>query len=121
MRKALTNASASELEKVLGPLGVVLHFKDGSWLAISYRDDHSFLGWSAAVARDSEGAWFESSEHFCGHLKKAALVQTGRLDPHYPTPNDSPKNHVEWICLLGASRDLATVRQRMTRYFHQVE
>jgi len=52
--------------KVVGPLGIVFAFPDGSWIAIRYRDSHGGVGWSKAVAVDSTGQLYESDVHYCG-------------------------------------------------------
>jgi hypothetical protein len=123
VREALSNAKPSELGEAVGPLGAVLHFKDGSWIAIGYRDDHSLLPWSVAVARDSGGGWFESAEHFCGHLAVLRSVdESGRVSRKDTSPpRDPPTDRREWMRLLAISPDLRTARQRMARYFHQIE
>jgi hypothetical protein len=63
--------TVSELEEVTDWLGVVLKTRDGGWIAIRYRDSHKQAGglWSSAVARDSDGRWYVSSEHFCGRFQ----------------------------------------------------
>lgn len=63
-----TATSAEQAAQLVGFLGVVLHTKDGGWVAIRYRDSHSILWCSSAVALTSDGQWFESQEHFCGML-----------------------------------------------------
>ena len=55
-----------ELQKAVGPLGIVFKFSDGSWIAIRYKDSHAGPGWSKAIAMDSVGRFYESDFHFCG-------------------------------------------------------
>lgn len=65
--KILRRASTDEeLKDAAGRLGVVLRVKDGSWIAIRYRDSHGLPFWSSAVARCSDGSWYENDYHFCG-------------------------------------------------------
>lgn len=60
-------ASMQELDVAAGGLGVVLRCQDSGWIAVAYRDSHSFPGsFSCAVARCSDGRWFASGVHFCG-------------------------------------------------------
>jgi hypothetical protein len=121
-RRALASASSAKLEDAVGPLGAVMRFPDQSWIAIRYRDSHLSPGWSLAVARDSEGKWFESDEHFCGHLGILRdLEEMARLSGDLPSPlSDPPANRHEWLRLLAASPDLKTARQRLTSYFREV-
>jgi hypothetical protein len=58
--------TTNELQQVVGVLGVFIPIRDGSWVAIRYRDTHAGRIASLAVARDSGGNWFESDHHFCG-------------------------------------------------------
>jgi hypothetical protein len=121
-RRALASASATELEHVVGPLGRVFRFPDGSWIAIRYRDSHSSPGWSLAVARDSAGKWFESREHFCGaFVILQDLDEIARQSGDLPLAiGDPPSNAAEWIRLLAASPDLAVARSLLTSsYFHE--
>ena len=122
-RKAFKAATPSELEKVVSPLGAVLRFKDGSWLAIRYNDSHNIPGWSLSVAHDSGGMWFESTEHFCGFFGFMRTVdELGRIRGLYPSPpHDPPADLHEWVRFLAISPDLPTARQRLARYFHQVK
>src|SRR6185436_12191545 len=58
----------AELRKAVGYYGTFLSLRDGSWIAIRYRDNHALSLWSRAVVRDSGGRWFRSEHHFCGAL-----------------------------------------------------
>lgn len=122
-RHSFPKATPAELEDVVGYLGAVFHFRDGTWMAVRYNDSHSIAAWSFAIARDSGGMWFESTEHFCGAFRIVhSLDEIGRqFGPASPLPKDPPEDRGEWVRLLAASPDLATARQRMTRYFHHVE
>ncbi len=63
--------STAELREAVTPLGIFLQFPDGSWVAIRYRDSHAGLLWngnSSAVALFSDGSWYRSHHHFCGHF-----------------------------------------------------
>jgi hypothetical protein len=61
--------SVEELREVVGHLGPVFEFPDGSWVALRYRDSHGLFGWSSTVGRDSNGNWYTSDRHFCGLFK----------------------------------------------------
>jgi hypothetical protein len=116
--KILAVATESQLQTAVGPLGCVLRFPDGSWLAIRYADSHAMASWSFAAARDSGGMHYESTEHFCGALRAAELVQadTESKPPKIPTVARG-----EWLHALAMSPDLATARLRLTsRYFHAI-
>lgn len=39
-----------------------------NWIAIAYRDSHRGGIVSVAIARTSDGLWYESDRHFCGGL-----------------------------------------------------
>ncbi len=54
------------VQNAVGRLGVFIPIRDGSWIAIRYRDTHAFTVASLAVAHDSGGGWYESDHHFCG-------------------------------------------------------
>jgi hypothetical protein len=108
---------------VLGHLGTVLRFRDGSWLAIRYRDCHAFPTWSLATAHDSSGSWYESSEHFCGAFSTIRHMESidRALGETPPLLKDPPTDRGEWIRLLAACPDLPTARKHMKRYFHGVQ
>ncbi|MEZ5326703.1 MAG: hypothetical protein R3F19_16780 [Verrucomicrobiales bacterium] len=80
-REALTMLSAAkttnELQQAVGGLGIFIPLRDGSWIAIRYRDTHAGRIESLAVARDSGESWFESDHHFCGAF--SAYAHDGRL------------------------------------------
>jgi len=61
-----TASSSNELRQAVGDLGIFIPIRDGSWIAIRYRDSHAGRIASLAIARDSGGGWFESDVHFCG-------------------------------------------------------
>ncbi len=63
-----------ELKKAVGPLGIFIQIKDGSWIAIRYTDTHSIPSWSLSIALDSNGKWFESKRHFCGRLRSYRVI-----------------------------------------------
>jgi hypothetical protein len=58
--------TTNDLQQAVGGLGIFIPIRDGSWIAIRYRDTHAGRIASLAVARDSDGSWFESDHHFCG-------------------------------------------------------
>ena len=58
--------TTNELQSAVGHWGVLISLRDGSWIAIRYRDTHAGRIESLAIARDSGGSWFESDHHFCG-------------------------------------------------------
>jgi hypothetical protein len=57
--------STNALLEAVGHLGIFISLQDGSWIAIRYRDTHGGRIDSMAIARDSGGGWFESTEHYC--------------------------------------------------------
>ncbi len=60
--------SEAELRGAIGGLGLFLESTNGWWIAIRYRDSHAGSIWSAAVAKDSGGQFYQSHHHFCGTL-----------------------------------------------------
>lgn len=70
--EAISKLSAAkgeaELRDTIGGLGLFLESTNGWWIAIRYRDSHAGGIWSAAVAKDSGGQFYESHHHFCGTL-----------------------------------------------------
>jgi hypothetical protein len=60
--------TADDLKKAVGSLGIVIPIRGGSWIAIRYRDTHSLPSTSLAIACDSEGFMFKSTNHFCGQF-----------------------------------------------------
>jgi hypothetical protein len=121
-RLALADSATTNLETAVGPLGTVLLLRDGSWLAIRYKDSHAYPAWSLAVARDSGGTWFESTEHFYGSFRVIRQLQAFNHEAadYTPPPKEPPTDRAEWIRLLAASPDLPTAHQRMERYFQRV-
>ena len=71
-QEALTILSAAkttyEVEQAVGNLGIFIPLRDGSWIAIRYRDTHRGYLASLAIARDSGGNWYESDHHYCGEF-----------------------------------------------------
>jgi hypothetical protein len=68
LRVLASAKSTDELTAAINPLGLFLTFPDGSWMAIRYKDMHSWSNRSMSIALDSGGQWFESPHHFCGML-----------------------------------------------------
>jgi len=66
-KKQLAAATTpEERESAVGDLGLYCPLRDGSWIAICYKDTHSGEIVSVAIALDSEGRFYECYEHFCG-------------------------------------------------------
>lgn len=63
-----SSKTTDELRKAVGPLGIFIPIRGGSWMAICYRDTHSLPFTSLAVARDSDGRMFQSTQHYCGQF-----------------------------------------------------
>ena len=123
--RLLSAASTSQqLQDAVGSLGAFYTFRDGSWLAVCYRDSHGGGIWSVAIARDSGGNWYESREHFCGAFRADRRLQQHEqlaiaLGESPEAPSDERSR---WILQLRASPDLQTARQRITsRYFTQLQ
>jgi hypothetical protein len=119
--RLLSAASTSQqLQEAVGSLGTFYTFPDSSWVAIRYRDSHSGGIWSVAVARDSGGDWYQSSEHFCGAFSIVRHLQ--KLSAALGEPPEPPSDERgKWIQQLGASPDLQSARQHITsRYFTQL-
>jgi hypothetical protein len=109
--------TTNELAAVVGRYGCFLTFRDGSWMAIRYCDTHAGILASSSVTRDSGGAWFESSEHFCGSFL-AALQQLSvqnilrELGETNAPPSSSGKRETMLLSLM-TSTTLETARQRL--------
>lgn len=121
--QALSEASSEEGARSASKgLGAFLTFPDHSWLAIRCKETH--VGWSVAIARDNEGRWYQSREHFCGSLLSVRDHQLwldeerefgDQAGEPLPEPSDP---HSKWIRFVSDSPDLETARQRLTsKYF----
>lgn len=91
----------NDLPRVVGTLGAWFTYSTNEWLAIRYRDG-SRPDWSVAVARDSEGNWFQTDRRFGGalasyHLKRVrhAKLLTERLTDSYASYDDANKAVVD--------------------------
>ena len=74
-------SNAAEREEAVGRYGVVLTTAGGDWIAIRYRDSHSWpSAFSSAVARCSDGSWFQSSEHYCGQFSAYRSMRAKRAE-----------------------------------------
>jgi hypothetical protein len=58
--------SFDEAQAPISRLGALLGTNQGPWVAIEYRDTHYGLIASSAVAKTSDGRWFQSAKHYCG-------------------------------------------------------
>lgn len=85
-------------ERGLG-MGVLLGDPD-HWIAIAYRDSHRGGIVSVAIARTSDGLWYESDRHFCGGL---VAYRSRRED-------------LTWITKLVADNQLGPARQMAEDY-----
>lgn len=68
-------AQVDTLEKAelaAGSLGVALDHGDGQWTVIAYKDAHNFGHPSVAIAKMSDGSYFESHLHHCGIFRAFA-------------------------------------------------
>jgi len=107
--------TTNELSAAVGNLGCFLTFTDGPWMAIRYCDSHGGKLASSAVARDSRGGWFESSEHFCGsfpaakHLAKTQNILRELGETNVPS-HTSGKRETMLLSLM-TSTNLETARQ----------
>lgn len=64
------------------------------WVAIRYTDSHSPLdAFSLAIARCSDGTWFESREHFCGMLSPAITRARALAAAQSPTERAAVDQH----------------------------
>ena len=85
--------STTELTNAVGYLGWFVQLTNQQWVAIRYRDTHSGVVCSSAIARDSGGKWLESERHFCGrfqfwpHLKEKVQAEDEqrKLTPNWFT------------------------------------
>jgi hypothetical protein len=74
--------SHEQLEEAVKPYGVLVYAKDGSWVAIRYRDTHYTSPIQAlAIGKDSGGRWYSCDRHFCGWLTAFARERARGLSP----------------------------------------
>lgn len=100
--------STNDLQEAVGNGGVVLTLTNGSWIAIrhvvEFEPDREL-----AIARDSDGGWFESKTKFSGGLT---------WYPHYKMPLEPGQRRVTTTeCFLlekvEASSNLQQARERL--------
>lgn len=93
-----------EFIDAVGSLGAFIPLRDNGWIAIWYRDMHS--GWirSLAVARDSDGRWYESTRHFCGRLHLLHEYIRSQEDPDLQQRSD-----IDVIQRLGSTLEESAV------------
>lgn len=116
--QALTAAeNHQQLEEAVKPNGVLVYAKDGSWVAIRYRDTHYLSPiQSLAIAKDSGGRWFSCERHFCGWLTSFARERTRIEDPNAleemfpPSPGSRGQVGYERMEALFSSADLGALR-----------
>ena len=65
-------STLQEAERAAGSLGVALDHGDGQWTVIAYKDAHNFGHPSVAIAKMSDGSYFESHLHHCGIFRAFA-------------------------------------------------
>ena len=113
-----------DLKDAVGNLGAFIAFTNRSWIAIRYHDLHDMpLVLSLAVARDSDGRWFECERHFCGILKHASQYWVGEMEmrkefpdsftnrPTSASGNSMPK--MEELIPLFAATNLDAARRQL--------
>jgi hypothetical protein len=97
--------TAADLAAAVGNLGTVVERADGSWIAIAYRDTHSMPGYySCAVARCSDGSYYESSIHYCGLFGIFTALQKEQLEDER-TPEEF------WAAQCDGSPQLGELRR----------
>ena len=107
-----------EFQKAVGNYGIYLPLKDGSWIAIRYRDNHALALWSRAVVRDSGNFWFWSDHHFCGRFMRRTLDQTDKMRK-FERENGGSEEQVaavgakDDVWVLSQSATLAAARQKL--------
>jgi hypothetical protein len=84
-REAIRLLSAAqtpqELTSAVGRWGAFITITNSEWLAIRYRDSHSFEVQSMAVVRDSGNQWFQSQRHFRGASSSNLFYRQGLGPP----------------------------------------
>ena len=111
--------TTNDLDKAVGNMGGVLKLKDGSWIAIRYRDCHRGNLWSSAVALDSAGNWFESDYHFCGELSGLRRdlqfrEEMARMKELYPDASaDLPERSDSHLIELADAPNLTVAHQKL--------
>ena len=85
------------------PLGAWFAWSTNEWLAVQYGDG-SFPEWSMAIARDSDGNHFRSTERFGGALAsylfkrlKYDRVKDERYTSSYASNTDSYRKQIDMV------------------------
>jgi hypothetical protein len=120
---ALAGAKTTEdLHRAVGGLGIFIPLRGGPWIAIRYNDSHVGMFTSLAIARDSEGGWFESKSHFCGSLvaygARRRLMEGAGDDPigADKTPEKQSRSNMETtLDAMYSSDSLESARQQLLK------
>jgi hypothetical protein len=99
-----------DFHKAVGYYGNFLPLKDGSWVAIRYRDNHAMALWSRAVVRDSGGWWFWSDHHFCGAFMRRNIEHIEKMQKLEREMGGTE----EQIAALGSRSDVWQLSQSPT-------
>lgn len=115
LAEAKTPAAARE---AAGPLGAFFTLRDGSWIAIQYRDRHGWLSYSCATIRDSGGQWFYSTRHFCGRFaayrqREAELKKSLQGQAQTEDVNQQLKRLDPDLFALASSPNLESARTQL--------
>ena len=94
-----------QVDDAVGPDGVVLRIRDGSWVAIRYVEGSTL---PRSVARDSGGSWFESDRSFGYALAHYRLWQEPRA--RAKATND-PVWSEEGFLSMAINRQLDAIEQ----------
>jgi hypothetical protein len=117
--------TTNDLQQAVGGLGVFIPIRDGSWIAIRYRDTHAFRVASLAVACDSGGSWFESDHHFCGAFAayrherqrmeeiRSELAKFGETDTNLTTSTRS--DTFLTLDAIGSAKSLEDGRKQLAK------
>lgn len=111
----LRPASApGEVEQAIAPDGVVLHVRDGSWIAV-----RCCSASGGTVARDSGGTWFEGTRPFRLELAHYQFWERARArgkaeqDPDWSESTFLSVGLNRQLDAIEQSADLAQARQRL--------
>lgn len=98
----------AQRQEAVGSLGILLEYTNGQWIAIRYRDSHSWPGWSSAIAQDSDGRFYESRKHFCGRLRGYAKMAGLEREMSVEWASQGETNTVDYLSKHGEIHTVAS-------------
>lgn len=104
--------TTNELQAAVGSYGLFIALTNDQWIAIRYRDTHSFGIKSVSIALDSGGAWFESEAHHCGTFRSWANYKKMLAEDDSEAKEDLPAIY-QTLLAIESAPNLETARARL--------